>query len=76
MSHGKDPVDRKLLDLKAVSTALDVSPNTVRALVECGELADPVACGKGPKWDSRDVEEYLNYAKVLARVKRCQKASS
>ncbi len=65
----------KLLDIKEVALSLGVSGNTVRTLVKDGELAEPMKVGRQKKWAEGDVREYLIYAKIVARSKRCQAKS-
>lgn len=67
------PLPPKLLGLKAVAAALgEISAKTVRALVQRGELAPPIMIGRSPKWDEKDIHEYLAWAKICNRVRACQ----
>jgi hypothetical protein len=66
-------VARKLLRISKVAQLLGgVGENTVRAMVERGELAQPTYSGKTPLWELQDVEDTIAYRKIRDRVKRCQ----
>lgn len=49
----------KLLTLKEVATALDLSERAVQRLVKEGHLAHPVMLGSSPRWFETDVRVYL-----------------
>lgn len=67
---------RQLLRINEVAEALAVSETTVRAMIDDGHLAPAIKVGgNNPRWRREDIDEYLVWAKIEARVKECQEKS-